>query len=198
MNPRWWAHVPTGFVARENGCRGLNQARPASSPGARSDPWLRGARGASLPLYLGRLRPPSTLRIRIPNTSVTEVRVLCCAAARPSRRPSVDSDGVDSAGAHRPGGPVRVHGGLGGHGAPPPHPNPTMIAWGLQCSVQRPHRTFARSISTACPEVVVPASDRAPGPFPIGLANTRGTRSSVRGACGEPVVCGRVRSSLTP
>ena len=33
-----------------------------------------------------------------------EVRVLCCAAARPFRRPGVDSFEVDSAGAHRPCG----------------------------------------------------------------------------------------------
>jgi hypothetical protein len=109
------------------------------------------------------------------------VRVLCCAAARPARRPGVESFQVAFAGAHRPqaGGPSGCMVDSAGTVRPLRTPTP-LIAWGLQCSVQRTHRTFARSMPGSRRACVRPCS----GALSHRVSKPPGTR---RVRCAEHV-----------
>ena len=140
-------------------------------------------------LRRGRLRPlarPFASEIRL---SDADLRVLCCAAARPSRRPGVDSDGVGSAGAHRPGGPSGCMVDSAGTVRPLRAPTP-LIAWGLQCSVQRPHRTLARSMPRSRRACVRPCS---------GALSHRVSKHPERSVChARHAVSGESAASRTP
>jgi len=74
----------------------------------------------------------------------SEVRVLCCAAARPARRPGVDSFEVDPTGAQQPCGPSEHTVDSAGTTRPLCAPHP-LIACTVLLPLSHRQRTVARS-----------------------------------------------------
>ena len=168
----WLPRLEPGAAGQLAGgeCESMTFARERRTPASWSTPASR----------------PFASEIRL---SDADLRVLCCAAARPSRRPGVDSDGVGSAGAHRPGGPSGCMVDSAGTVRPLRAPTP-LIAWGLQCSVQRPHRTFARSMPRSRRACVRPCS---------GALSHRVSKHPERSVChARHAVSGESAASRTP